>query len=143
MEYDKQTHCVYYIRYHVVISTKYRRRILNDGVKRYLFDKIAEIRKHYPEVRFETVNAGRDHVHVLVSVPPKMSVSQFVAILKANTSRGLKQKFEFLKKVYWGTEGIWSAGYFVSTVGINETIIRKYIEQQEKEDTGRAKLEIG
>ena len=143
MEYDKQAHCVYYIRYHIVISTKYRRKVINDGVREYLLKQMQEIRKHYPEIRFEKVSGDRDHVHILVSVPPKTSVSQFVNIFKVNVARGLKDKFAFLKKVYWGSESIWSTGYFVSTVGINESVIRKYIEHQSKEDTGRAKLELG
>ena len=78
----------------------------------------------------------------MVSVPPKMSISKVVGIIKANTSKGMKQKFEFLKDVYWGTDGIWSDGYCVSTVGINEDIIKHYIENQGKEDSGQAKLEI-
>ena len=64
-----------------------------------------------------------------------------VGIIKANTARRLKEKFgDFLKKVYWGTQGIWSSGYFVSTVGINEEIIRRYIEYQGKEDEGRTEF---
>lgn len=77
---------------------------------------------------------------MLVSIPPKMSVGQAVRILKSNTSRDLKKKFPFLKKVYWGTDGIWSDGYFVSTVEINEEVIEKYIENQGKADSGQAQL---
>lgn len=104
--------------------------------------RIEEIQKHYPEIVVEEANAEPDHLHVLVSIPPKMSVSSFVNVLKTNTANGLKGKFEFLKKLYWGTKSIWSIGYFVSTVGINESVIRKYIEFQGKEDTGQAKLEL-
>jgi putative transposase len=73
----------------------------------------------------------------------KFSVSQAVRIIKSNTSRDLKKKFPFLKDVYWGTDGIWSDGYFVSTVGINEHVIKNYIENQGKEDSGQAKLVLG
>ena len=83
-----------------------------------------------------------DHVHLHVIIPPKYSVSMAVETLKKNSSRKLKQKFGFLKKVYWDDGGIWGKGYFVSTVGINEGIIRKYVEMQEKEDTGQAELEF-
>ena len=113
MEYRKQSHCVYYIRYHIVISTKYRRKIIVKGVKDYLFVKLEEIRRIYPEVVIVEANTEADHLHVLVSIPPKMSVSDFVRILKSNTANGLKKRFEFLKKVYWGTESIWSIGFFV------------------------------
>ena len=71
-----------------------------------------------------------------------MSVGSAVRIIKTNTARGLKQKFPFLKETYWGTDGVWSDGYFVSTVGINETIIRNYIIKQGKEDAGQAKLAL-
>ncbi len=54
----------------------------------------------------------------------------------------LRNKFDYLKKVYWGNDGIWSEGYFVSTVGINEEVIQKYIRQQGEEDFGRAQLEL-
>jgi len=125
------------------MPTKYRRKVLNKGVFAYFEDKLKEINKYYPELVFERVNHEEDHVHFLVSIPPKMSVGSVVRIVKANTSRGLKQKFEFLKEVYWGTDGIWSDGYFVSTVGVNEDIIKQYIDNQGKEDAGQAKLELG
>jgi len=65
-----------------------------------------------------------------------------VETIKKNTSRALKKKFAFLKKVYWDNEGIWGMGYFVSTVGINEAIIRKYVEMQEKEESGQVQLKL-
>lgn len=104
--------------------------------------KLKEINKYYPEILFESVNHDIDHVHFLVSIPPKMSVGSVVRIIKANTSKGMKQKFDFLKELYWGTDGIWSDGYFVSTVGLNEETIRAYVENQGKEDTGQAMLAL-
>ncbi|KJJ85461.1 transposase IS200 like family protein, partial [Candidatus Omnitrophus magneticus] len=59
-----------------------------------------------------------------------------------NTSRHMSKKFRFLKEVYWDNEGIWSKGFFVSTVGIDEAIICRYIQSQEKEDTGQTKFEF-
>ena len=69
-----------------------------------------------------------------------MSVSSAINILKSNTSVALRQSFKFLKNVYLDEKGIWSVGYFVSTVGVNESIIRRYIRYQVKEDSGQAKL---
>ena len=69
-----------------------------------------------------------------------MSVSSAINILKSNTSVALRQRFKFLKNVYLDEKGIWSVGYFVSTVGVNESIIRRYIRYQVKEDSGQAKL---
>lgn len=101
MKYKKQTHCVYYSDYHIVISTKYRRKVFNEGILKYFVYKVEEIRKYYPELEIKEMNGEEDHIHLLVSIPPKMRVSEVVRIVKSNTSRGLKKKFEFLKKVYW------------------------------------------
>jgi putative transposase len=75
-------------------------------------------------------------------IPPKYSVSKAVETIKADTSRALRNRFRLLSKVYWDDGGIWSKGYFVSTVGFNDKVVRKYIEMQSKEDTGQAELEI-
>jgi putative transposase len=143
MEYKKQTHCVYLCDYHIVFPTKYRRKVINPGIFAYLKLKIKEIGRHYPELEVKEINHDRDHIHILISIPPKMSVGNAVRIIKANTARSIRQKFPILRKVYWGSEGMWSDGYFVSTIGINESIIRRYIEEQGKEDAGQAKLELG
>ena len=108
----------------------------------YLKDVIKELPKYYPEILIKEINTDEDHVHLLVSIPPQMKVGEVVRIIKANTARSLNEKFLFLRKVYYGTRSIWSAGYFVSTVGVNEEIIRKYIEMQGKEDAGQAQLEL-
>lgn len=142
VRYRKQAHAVYHCEYHLVLPTKYRRQVFNEGVFAYFEIKLKEISQYYPEIGFEQVNHDTDHVHFLVSVPPKMSVGSVVRIIKANTSRSLKTKFSHLKELYWGTDGIWSDGYFVSTVGIHEEVIKKYIVNQGKEDAGQAMLEL-
>jgi putative transposase len=126
----------------MVFPTKYRREVFNEGVFAYFEDKVKEIGKYYPEIVFEAVNHDKDHVHFMISLPPKMSVGSVVRIIKANTSKGMKDKFSFLKETYWGTDGIWSDGYFVSTVGLNEETIKHYVENQGKEDSGQAMLEL-
>ncbi len=140
MEYRKQGHCVYYTEYHLVITTKYRRKIFTEGVKEYFKVMLKRIYEYYPEIIITEVNTDVDHAHLLVSIPPKISVSRVVNIIKANTGKALRDKFEHLKKFYWGVSGVWSEGYFVSTVGINESAIRKYIQYQGQEDNGQAKL---
>lgn len=109
----------------------------------YLKEVIKRVSEHHPEILIKEVNTDEDHVHILVSIPPQWSIGKAVRIIKANTARALNEKFPFLRKVYWGTKSIWSAGYFVSTVGINEKIIQDYIKQQGEEDAGQAKLELG
>jgi len=84
----------------------------------------------------------QDHIHLYMVIPPKYAVSMVVETIKKNSSRALSKKFPFLEKVYWDKKGIWGKGYFVSTVGINEDIIRRYVQSQEEEETGQAKLEL-
>lgn len=140
MKLRKQSHCVYKCEYHLILATKYRRKVFNDGIFAYMLERMKEVSNHYPELEVLEIDHDHDHIHMLISIPPKMSVGEVVGIIKANTSRGLKKKFPFLKDVYWGTDGIWSDGYFVSTVGIDEQIIQKYIQNQGREDSGQAQL---
>lgn len=137
MQLTHLSHCVYTCDYHIVVVTKYRKKVFNEGVFAYLDLQLADITSHYPLLRFKEVNHDNNHVHVLVSIPPTMSIGKVVGLIKQNTARELKQKFPFLKQVYWGTEAVWSEGYFVSTVGINEKIIQQYIENQGKKDEGQ------
>ena len=137
MKLVRLSHCVYHCEYHLVLVTKYRKRIFNEGVFAYFDLKLAEVTDHYPTIQFITVNHDKDHLHLLLSIPPTMSVGKVVGIIKQNTARSLKQKFPFLKEVYWGTEAVWSEGYFVSTVGITNTVIHSYIQNQGKKDAGQ------
>ena len=136
------SHCVYQCDYHIVIVTKYRKAIFNEGIFAYFKVKLAELTEHYPLIKIKEVNHDKDHIHLLVSVPPTMNVGKAVGLIKQNTAKDLKQKFPFLKDVYWGTEAVWSEGYFVSTVGVNDTIIRKYIQNQAKKDSGQTLFEF-
>ena len=142
MQLHKSGHSVYKTQYHVVWVTKYRRKILNKGVQEYLRSKLLEVIKYYPDWEIKTIGIGEEHVHLYMVIPPKYTVSRVIETIKKNTSSKLKKQFAFMKEVYWGTDAIWSTGFFVSTVGINEQIIRRYIEQQGKEDTGQATLEL-
>ena len=142
MDYKKQGHSVYYTRYHLIIATKYRRKVLGDGFGEYLKKLVIGIGRQMPEIEIMEVNTNMDHMHMLLSIPPKMSISEVVKEVKAKTGLYMRRKFPFLDKVYWGQGGIWSRGYFVSTVGIDEATIKKYIEMQGKEDSGQALLEF-
>lgn len=142
MRLKKLAHTVYKTQYHIVWVTRFRRKILVRGVNDYLRIKLKEVRKYYPDWEYIKIGIDIDHVHLHMVIPPKYAVSKVVETIKKNTSRSLRQKFKFLEKVYWDDRGIWSTGYFVSTVGINEEVIRKYVEMQGKEDTGQAELEL-
>ena len=140
--YRHKSHCVFLCDYHLVFPTKYRSKIINAGVKAFIVARIETITEHYPEIQFKTVNTDKDHIHLLVSSPPQWSVGKVVGIIKQNTARGMKAELPFLKEVYWGTDNIWSERYFVSTVGINEATIRRYIEQQGQADAGQNNLKL-
>ena len=142
MRLHKSAHTVYKTQYHIVFVTRYRRKILVPGVATYLKIKLQEIRKHHPDWEYIEIGTDGDHVHLHMVIPPKYAVSKVVNILKSNTATRLKEKFEFLEKVYWDGGGIWSTGFFVSTVGVDEEIIRNYVAMQGKEDSGQAELEL-
>ena len=137
-DYIRADHSVYLCDYHLVLVTKYRRNVIgNEGIWTYLKQKFYEVIEHYPRLRVKEINHDINHVHILISIPPQISVGSVVRLLKTNTSRNIKTKFPFLKKLYYGTDGMWSDGYFVSTVGVDETIIKRYIENQGEEDIGQ------
>ncbi len=142
MRLHRAAHTVYKTQYHIVWVTRFRRKVLVPGVQRYLWVKLEEVRKWYPDWEYVAIGMEVDHVHVHMVIPPKYAVSWVVGTIKQNTSRALSEKFAFLKQVYWDEDGIWTKGYFVSTVGINEGIIRRYVEMQGQEDAGQAELEF-
>jgi putative transposase len=138
MEIRKQGHCAYQCEYHLVIVSKYRRKIFNAGSFTYVTDILKQVKELLPEVIILTMNHDADHIHL--SIPPKMRVSDVVRTIKSMSGRLLKKKFESMRKTYWGVDGIWSDGYCVSTVGVNEHAITRYIEHQGQEDRGQAQL---
>ena len=140
MELRRQAHCVYRCMYHIVWIPRYRYAVLVNGVDQYLLIKLDEVRKLYPEIEYVERNVQPDHVHLVVSFPPKYSIAKVVQLLKANTGRALREKFTFLQKRYYGAGGIWSVGYFASTVGLDEEMIKRYVRYQEKEDLGQTKF---
>lgn len=140
--YRRMAHCVFACDYHLVWPTKYRRKILNSGVQAYLLQSLKGLQHYRPDLIVKEVNTDQDHIHLLVSIPPTVSVGSVVRILKTNTAKALNEEFPHLRKVYWGTRSIWSAGYFVSTVGTNEDTIRRYIQNQGDEDAGQTNLRL-
>ena len=132
--YKRQGHCIYYCKYHIVITTKYRKRILKWGLYSSLSNEFKRFVRKHPEIGIEEVNHDYNHIHILISIPPKLSISEVVCLLKSNTGREIRKRFKFLDKIYFASDGIWSEGYFVSTVGIDEAAIKKYIEEQRKEE---------
>jgi len=119
----KSAHTVYRTQYHMVSITRYIRKILIKGIKKYMKVKLPGVRKDYPDWERIEIGIDSDHVHLYIVIPLKYSVSNVVETIKKNMRKSLREKFDFLKKVYWDGKGIWGKGYFVSTVGINGGII--------------------
>lgn len=143
MKLHKQAHVVYKTQYHIVWVTRYRRKILVPGVAAYLKLIVKEVRKFHPDWYIETVGTDLDHIHLHMIIPLKYAISKVVETMKSITSARLKEKFShFLSQIYWDHGGIWARGFFVSTVGVNETVIKRYVEYQGKQDAGQAQLVI-
>lgn len=133
MQTRRLNHSVYRHEYHIVWGTKYRRPYLKDYVAAELEKSFQATVKLYPSLHLEVMNTDIDHVHIQVEIPPNVAVSRAVQILKHNSSRDLRKRFPFIRRMYL-EDSIWSVGYFSSTVGVNEEVIRRYIEQQGQQE---------
>jgi len=136
MDYKHGSHSTYDLKYHVVFCPKYRYRILTGEVGNRARELIREVcRSNYVDIVSGSMSP--DHVHLLLSVPPSISLSKLIHYIKGKTGRKLLMEFEHLRKRYWG-QHLWARGYFGVTVGnVNEADVQKYIENQEhhhKED---------
>ena len=142
METRLSGHGAYRAEYHVVWIPKYRRRILNPGVKGYLSKLFPKVMKRMPGCEIVEQNIQDDHIHMLVVIPPKYAVSDVIGEIKQHTAGKMRKKFAWLDKVYWKENVVWSPGYFVSTVGVNEQQIIRYVRWQGTQDSGQAKLDF-
>ena len=137
MEVIKAGHSVYRLQYHVIWVCKYRRKILNAGVVEFMGKILVKLLKSMPGVKIEKIGFDEDHVHFVMIIPPKYSISSVVAQLKSQSASMLRKKFQWLQRVYWKENIVWSPGYFVSSVGIDKKVILKYVEQQGRQDSGQ------
>lgn len=134
MQTKNLNHCSYKLQYHVVWGTKYRRKWLKNYVKDELKRSLFEVCTKYPTLFILTLNTDEDHVHIQIEIPPNIAISDAVRKLKSISSKHIRKKFKFIREIYLEKDGIWSVGYFVSSVGLNEGQIKKYIEWQDKKD---------
>jgi len=136
MRIRQLNHSVYQIRYHIVWGTKYRYKVLKPYVRKELVGFWFNlIKTKYPTWYIHEINTGDDHVHMMLEIPPTQTICEVVQKMKAYASIYLKKRFNFISRIY-DDGNIWSVGYFVSTVGLNEEQIRKYIQKQNKFDVG-------
>ena len=131
-------HSLYQLQYHIVWGTRYRRHFFKPlAVEKEFFESCWEVVvKKCPTLYIHTMKANVDHVHLQIEIPPNLSIAAVVQALKINASIRLKKRFKFIKEMYLDGS-IWSVGYFVSSIGLNEETIRRYIQYQGKQDSGR------
>jgi putative transposase len=134
-------HGAYHHQYHIVWIPKYRKKVLKGELKKIVESKLFDIQGYHPDIEIEKFSIQEDHIHLVITIPPKYSVSSIVGKIKANTSREIRLHFAWIKKIYWREE-FWSPGYFSSTVGITEEVIKRYVEFQEKVDKGQLQMEF-
>jgi len=131
--WKKQSHVVYQCSYHIVWCPKYRFRILKGQVGNYIESRIRELCE-WKKVEILELNVREDHVHMVVVIPPRLSVSDLMGTLKGKTAISLfKSMPDLKKKPYWGNH-FWSRGYCVTTIGLDEDIIRRYVKYQEESE---------
>ena len=139
-DYRSLRHTKWECKYHVVFIPKYRKKLIYGGIRRHL----GEILRRLAEQRESRVEEGHlmpDHVHMLISIPPKHSVAQVVGYIKGKSAIHIAREFAGRKRNFVG-QHFWARGYFVSTVGRDETVIREYIQQQEREDRRQDQLRL-
>src|SRR5258708_1769207 len=143
MEVSVLNHSAYRTQYHIVWATKYRHRVLKPAnFKIKVEAEIREIAGRIVGVELEELNAQPEHVHMIAIIPPKYAVAKVVEIIKSQSAKVIRREIGWFDKPYHDTPSLWSVGYFVSTIGLNEEMIKKYVRYQQKQDSGQAKLEF-
>ena len=132
-QFKKLSHSLYECKYHIVFCPKYRYKLLQEEAAAYIKQAIYDLCNQKEGLEVHELNVQIDHVHVVVTIPPKYAVSKVVGYLKGKLALRTFDRFPQLRKRYWG-QHLWSRGYCVSTVGLDEERIRKYVRWQAKKD---------
>ncbi|MFQ9923527.1 MAG: IS200/IS605 family transposase [Beduini sp.] len=127
------SHTSYRCKYHIVIVPKYRRIIIYNKLKRDIVQILTLLINRKPDVKLIEGEACPDHIHMLLEIPPKYAVSDFMGYLKSKSTLMIFDRHANLKYKY-GSRHFWAKGYFCDTVGKNEKVIREYIQTQLQED---------
>ncbi len=142
--FEKLTHVLWHCQYqyHIVWVPKYRYRVLTGDVAREVHNCI-QVYSSRLGCRVIELNVQPDHVHLLVKVPPKVSISKLLGVVKGKTALRIFTKFPYLRnKPYWGNH-FWAKGYCVDTVGVDAEMIRKYVKYQEKQEQRQVQMDLG
>ena len=128
--YRKIGHSVYQCKYHVIWCPKYRFKVMEGEIRYFVRDVLRRLCQ-WKKLEIIQGNVQKDHVHLILEIPPKFSVSQIMGYLKGKSAIQIFRRFPKIKKKYWGME-FWSKGYCVSTVGLDENKVVKYVRWQQK-----------
>ena len=131
-DYESLSRTKWECKYHVVFIPKYRRKVLYGELRQHLGDVFRKLALQ-KESRIEEGHLMLDHVHMMISIPPKYAVSQVVGFIKGKSAIHLARTYGERKRNFVG-QHFWARGYFVSSVGRDEAAIREYIKNQEQED---------
>ena len=140
MDIESLSHCKAECKYHIVFAPKYRRQVIYGKIKLEI-GKILRKLCEYKKIEIIEAQACPDHIHMLISFPPKYSISQIMGYLKGKSSLMIFDKFANLKYKY-GNRHFWCKGYYVSTVGRNEKKIQEYIQNQLQEDMASEQISM-
>ena len=140
LDTNSLAHTQWECKYHIVFAPKYRRQIIYGKIKQDIGQMIRKLCE-YKGVEIIEAEACKDHIHMLVAIPPKYSVSQFMGYLKGKSSLMIFEKYANLKYKY-GNRHFWCRGYYVSTVGKNKKAIAEYIRNQLQEDYADDQMSI-
>ena len=139
--FRKLSQTLWHCQYHIIFVPKYRHRILTGAVGHEVECCIKAFSEQQ-KAEIVELNVQVDHVHVLVLLPPKISISDYVGIIKGRTAIRVLNKFRQLrKKLYWGNH-FWAKGYCVDTVGLDADMIRKYVKYQERKERRHEQLDL-
>ncbi|MDU4937807.1 MAG: IS200/IS605 family transposase, partial [Clostridium sp.] len=140
MDNSSLAHSKWNCKYHIVFAPKYRRQVIYGKIKADIGRILRELCEH-KKVEIIEANACKDHIHMLVSIPPKLSVAQFMGYLKGKSSLMIFDRHANLKYRY-GNRQFWCKGYYVDTVGRNKKVIEEYIKNQIQEDIAYEQLSL-
>jgi putative transposase len=140
MDYQKLNHTTWNCKYHIVFIPKRRKKVIFGELRQYLGEIFHELARQ-KECEIVEGHLLKDHVHMCISIPPKYAVSAVVGYIKGKSAIAIARRFAGKARNYTG-ENFWARGYYVSTVGLDEQVVREYIRKQEEEDTRLEQLNL-
>lgn len=139
--FTRSSHVLWHCQYHLIWTPRYRFRILTGPVGKEVYRCIM-VFCHQLNVEVIELNVQPDHVHLLVKIPPKLSVAELMGVLKGRTAIRPFNQFPYLRKrPFWGNH-FWAKGYCVDTVGVNAEMVRKYVKYQQKQELHQQQMEL-